>query len=1004
MPQDKIVVVGAREHNLKNITVEIPRDKLVVITGLSGSGKSSLAFDTIFAEGQRRYVESLSAYARQFLGQLEKPDVDHIDGLSPAVSIDQKGVSRNPRSTVGTVTEIYDYLRLLFARVGIPHCPICGREVRSQSAEEIVDAVLAYPARSRILVLAPIIKERKGHHQPVFDDLRKSGFTRARVDGRVLELSEDIELDRYKQHSIEAVVDRLVIPEADSSKLEAGTADSSRQEFESRLTDSIETALKLGGGTVIIADVTNSAAPEDRLYSEHFACPFDGISLPDIEPRTFSFNTPHGACPRCQGLGVKLEIDPDLVIPDRSLSIDDGALAVLEWRNSIENGGYYWQSLQAAARHYHIPLDVPISRLPEDKLRILLYGTGSEKIRMHYTSRDGRQGVWDTPFEGIITNLRRRYDESTSDYIREKIGEYMSERPCEVCRGQRLRPEALAVTVAGRNIIEVTSWPVLRSQEWVKEMKAGLTARQQKIATQILKEISARLKFLVDVGLDYLTLNRTAATLSGGEAQRIRLATQIGSQLMGVLYVLDEPSIGLHQRDNARLIRTLQNMRDLGNTLLVVEHDDETILAADWVVDLGPGAGEAGGKLVFEGTVAQLLKDRKSITGAYLSGRRKIEMPRQRRPGNGKKLVVRGARENNLKDIDVEIPLGRFVCLTGVSGSGKSSLLVEVLYKRLAQVLHGSHIRSGAHAGLEGVEHIDKIINIDQSPIGRTPRSNPGTYVGVFDEIRNLFAELPDSKVRGYKAGRFSFNVKGGRCEACQGQGQVQIEMQFLPDIFVPCDVCHGARFNRETLQVRFKGKNIADVLDTSIDEALEFFDAHPAIRRKLATLQSVGLGYVKIGQPATTLSGGEAQRTKLAKELSKRSTGRTLYVLDEPSVGLHAADVHKLVEVLQRFVDEGNTVLIIEHHPDIIKVADWLIDLGPEGGDLGGYVVATGTPEDVARVKDSYTGQFLKKYLNGPNAAGAVNGGKRAASASKGTEATKRTKGTGRRRRATRA
>jgi excinuclease ABC subunit A len=975
MPQDKIVVVGAREHNLKNITVEIPRDKMVVITGLSGSGKSSLAFDTIFAEGQRRYVESLSAYARQFLGQLEKPDVDHIDGLSPAVSIDQKGVSRNPRSTVGTVTEVYDYLRLLFARIGIPHCPICGRVVRSQSAEEIVDAVLAYPAGSKIMVLAPIIRERKGHHQPVFEDLRKSGFTRARVNGRVLDLSEEIELDRYKQHSIEAVVDRLVIPQDGGPLRETkdGAGDEAtqaNQEFQTRLTDSIETALKLGGGTTIVTNVSQAEAPVDRLYSERFACPEHGTTLPEIEPRTFSFNTPHGACPRCQGLGVKLEIDPDLVMPNKDLSMEDGAIVVDQWQSPDEGAGYYWQSLVAAARQYRIPLDKPVSQLATEQVNTLLYGSDGEKVRIHYTSRDGRQAVWETPYEGVIPNLRRRYEESTSDYIRDKISEYMAERPCEVCHGKRLRPEALAVTVSDSNIIDVTGWPVLRSLEWAKELKAKLTPREQKIAFQILKEITARLKFLVDVGLDYLTLGRAAASLSGGEAQRIRLATQIGSQLMGVLYVLDEPSIGLHQRDNARLIRTLQNMRDLGNTLLVVEHDDETIRAADWVVDLGPGAGEHGGKLVFEGTVAQLLKDKKSLTGAYLSGKKKIEVPAVRRPGNGKLLVIRGARENNLKNIDVEIPLGKFVCLTGVSGSGKSSLLVEVLYKRLSQVLHGAHARPGEHGGLEGAEHIDKIINIDQSPIGRTPRSNPGTYVGVFDEIRTLFAGLPESKVRGYKSGRFSFNVKGGRCEACQGQGQVQIEMQFLPDIFVPCDVCHGARFNRETLQVRFKGKNIAELLDTSIDEALSFFDAHPSIRRKLATLQSVGLGYIKIGQPATTLSGGEAQRTKLAKELSRRSTGRTLYVLDEPSVGLHAADVHKLTEVLQRFVDEGNTVLVIEHQPDIIKIADWIIDLGPEGGDLGGYIVATGTPEQVAKVKESYTGQFLKKYLN-PNGNG---------------------------------
>jgi len=953
MPQNKIVVVGAREHNLKNITVEIPRDKMVVITGLSGSGKSSLAFDTIFAEGQRRYVESLSAYARQFLGQLEKPDVDHIDGLSPAVSIDQKGVSRNPRSTVGTVTEIYDYLRLLFARVGTPHCPICGREVKPQSAEEIVEAVLLYPEGAKIMVLAPVIRERKGHHQPVFEDLRKSGLARARVNGRLYDLSETIELDRYKQHTIEAVIDRLVVrKEADAAA-----------EFRSRLTDSIETALKLGSGTIIITDVTTS---EDRLFSENFACPVDGISFPEIEPRTFSFNTPHGACQGCQGLGMKLEIDPGMIIPNKSLKLNEGAIAAMEWKNSMEGNGYYWHLLEAASERYHIPMDVPVQDLTEAQVQVVLYGTRGEKIKVRYESRDGRQATWETAFEGVIPNLRRRYEESTSDYIREKISEYMTERPCEVCHGQRLRPEATAVTIADHNIITVTQWPVMKTLDWSKELKSKLSPRQQKIAAQILKEIMARLKFLVDVGLDYLTLNRTAATLSGGEAQRIRLATQIGSQLMGVLYVLDEPSIGLHQRDNARLIKTLQGMRDLGNTLLVVEHDDETILAADWVVDLGPGAGEHGGKLIFDGTVEQLLKDKKSETGAYLSGRKKIEMPTERRPGNGLYLTIKGARENNLKGIDIQIPLGKLICFTGVSGSGKSSLVVEVLYKALAHKLHSAHEHPGVHSAIEGVEHIDKIINIDQSPIGRTPRSNPGTYVGLFDEIRNLFTELPESKIRGYKAGRFSFNVKGGRCEACQGQGQVQIEMQFLPDIFVSCEVCHGARFNRETLQVQFKGKSIADVLALSVDEALEFFDAHPLLKRKLTTLQEVGLGYIRLGQPATTLSGGEAQRTKLAKELSRRSTGKTLYVLDEPSVGLHSADVHKLVEVLQRFADEGNTVLIIEHHMDIIKVADWLIDLGPEGGDRGGYLVAQGTPETVAKVKESYTGQFLKKYLNG--------------------------------------
>jgi excinuclease ABC subunit A len=961
MARDKIVVVGAREHNLKNINVEIPRDQLVVITGLSGSGKSSLAFDTIFAEGQRRYVESLSAYARQFLGQMEKPNVDRIDGLSPAVSIDQKGVSRNPRSTVGTVTEIYDYLRLLFARVGTPHCPICGREVRPQSAEEIVEAVLAMPDGARLQVLGPVIRERKGHHQPVFDDLRKSGFTRARVNGELRDLSDDIELERYKQHTIEAVVDRLVVRKS-------GPKDE-QTEFRTRLTDSIETALKLGSGNVIINDVDSGS---DKPFSENFACPVHGsIGITEIEPRTFSFNTPHGACPSCQGIGVSLEIDPELVVPNRDLSVNDGAITVMEWRTQDEGkGGYYWQTLEAAAQHYRIPLDAPVKKLSQKQIDILLYGSNGERIPVQYESRDGRRATWETIYEGVIPNLRRRYEETTSDYMREKIQQYMSERPCEDCGGKRLRKEALAVTIKdGRgdhSIVDVTEWPVVRTSDWAKDLKNYLSTRDQKIAAVILKEIQARLQFLVDVGLDYLTLNRGAGTLSGGEAQRIRLATQIGSQLMGVLYVLDEPSIGLHQRDNARLIRTLKGMRDLGNTLLVVEHDDDTILAADWVVDLGPGAGEHGGELVFEGSVAQLLKDKKSVTGQYLSGRRQIEVPAVRRPGNGKFLIVRGARENNLKGIDVQIPLGKLVCFTGVSGSGKSSLVVEVLYKKLAQLLHGAHEHAGAHSGLEGVDEIDKIINIDQSPIGRTPRSNPATYVGIFDDIRNLFAELPEAKIRGYKGGRFSFNVKGGRCEACQGQGQVQIEMQFLPDIFVHCDVCHGSRYNRETLQVHFKGKNIAEVLDMTVSEAVEFFAAQPPLARRLKTLDEVGLGYVRLGQPATTLSGGEAQRIKLAKELSRRSTGKTLYVLDEPSVGLHAADVHRLIEVLQRFADEGNTVLIIEHHMDIIKVADWIIDLGPEGGDRGGEVVVTGTPEDVARHKASYTGQWLKKYLNG--------------------------------------
>jgi excinuclease ABC subunit A len=950
MPQDKIIVRGAREHNLKNLDVDIPRDKLVVITGLSGSGKSSLAFDTIFAEGQRRYVESLSAYARQFLGQMEKPDVDQIEGLSPAVSIDQRGVSHNPRSTVGTVTEIYDYLRLLFARVGVPHCPNCGRPVQQQSPEQIVDAVLALPENTRIQILAPLIKERKGHHQAVFEDIRKAGFVRVRVNGEVHDVDEEIELDRYKQHTIEAVVDRLVVRKNGDSG------------FVTRLTDSIETALKLGDGVVVINNVSTDP-PQDLLFSEHFACIYCGISLPEIEPRTFSFNTPHGACPTCQGLGTRMELDPALLVPNEELSLEEGAI---EGWNTDQKDGYYWQLLEATARHFRIPLDRPWRELTEAQKHILLYGSGHERIRIRYQSRDGARREYETTFEGVIPNLRRRYEESTSDYVRAKIEEYMTYRPCPTCQGKRLRPEALAVTVAGVNIAEVTSWPVVKTLQWVKELQESrLTPREKAIAHQILKEITNRLRFMVDVGLDYLTLDRRAGTLSGGEAQRIRLATQIGSQLMGVLYVLDEPSIGLHQRDNARLIRTLQAMRDLGNTLLVVEHDEETMRAADWIIDLGPGAGENGGYLVAQGTPQDIMAHPTSITGAYLSGRMRIPVPQKRRTGNGHSLVIRGARENNLKNIDVRIPLGKLVCITGVSGSGKSTLLIEVLYKKLAQVLHNAHERPGAHAGIEGVEHIDKVINIDQSPIGRTPRSNPATYTNLFTEIRDLFASLPEARLRGYKAGRFSFNVKGGRCEACQGQGQLQIEMQFLPDIFIPCDVCKGARFNRETLQVRYKGLNIAEVLDLTVDRALEFFGPIPSIRRKLETLRDVGLGYIKLGQPAPTLSGGEAQRVKLSRELSRRATGRTLYVLDEPSVGLHAHDVARLIDVLQTLVDQGNTVIIIEHHPDIIKVADWIIDLGPEGGDAGGYIVAEGTPEQVAQVEASYTGQFLKKYLN---------------------------------------
>jgi excinuclease ABC subunit A len=965
MPSNIIRVVGAREHNLKNITVEIPRDRLVVITGLSGSGKSSLAFDTIFAEGQRRYVESLSAYARQFLGQMQKPDVDYIEGLSPAVSIDQKGTSHNPRSTVGTVTEIYDYLRLLFARVGIPHCPICGREVVKQSAQEIVDTVAELPQSTRILILSPVVRGRKGTYQAVFEEIRKAGFARVRVDGIVHSLDDEINLDRYKIHTIEAVVDRLVVSaSADEKERSANTT---------RLTDSIETALKFGDGYLTIQILTQKAEENHDLhFSEHLACPEHGISIPEIEPRTFSFNTPHGACPDCQGLGNKLEIDPDRVVdPERSLA--DGGLIAMEWNNVREdvNPGFYWQMLEAMAQHYHIDMNRPFKDLPAEHQNLVLYGTKGEKIHIHYHNRDGRQASFDTSFEGVVGNLERRYRETNSEYIREKISEYMSDRPCPTCQGKRLRPEALAVTVGGINILQITEWPVLRSLEWTRALAGSgspLTPRQKAISDRILKEIISRLGFLVNVGLDYLTLHRSAGSLSGGEAQRIRLATQVGSRLVGVLYVLDEPSIGLHPRDNDRLLSTLKGLRDIGNTVLVVEHDDDTIRSADWVIDLGPGAGEHGGHIIAEGTPEQIISHPKSLTGAYLSGRKHVPVPKKRRSGNGKQLTVVGARANNLKDITVDIPLGRFVCITGVSGSGKSLLMSDVLYNALASKLNRARTQPGDHTRIDGIEYLDKIVNIDQSPIGRTPRSNPGTYTSLFEEIRKLFAELPESKVRGYKPGRFSFNVHGGRCEACQGQGELRIEMQFLPDIYVPCDVCHGSRFNRETLQVHFKGHSIADILDMTVDQALEKFSSFPRMLNKLKLLQEVGLGYIKVGQPGTTLSGGEAQRVKLAKELSRRATGRTLYVLDEPSVGLHAADVHKLIEVLQRLVDTGNSVLIIEHNLQIIKVADWIIDLGPEGGDQGGELIAEGTPEQITGVKRSYTGAFLKKHLKKQN------------------------------------
>ncbi len=960
MSQNNIRVVGARQNNLKDITVEIPRDKFVVITGLSGSGKSSLAFDTIFAEGQRRYVESLSAYARQFLGQMDKPDVDSIEGLSPAVSIDQKATSHNPRSTVGTVTEIYDYLRLLFARIGIPHCPICNREVVKQSAQEIVDSIEQLPDGSRLLLLAPVVRARKGTYQAVFDEVRKAGFARVRVDGQVYNLDDEIKLDRYKIHTIEAVVDRLILHQPETEE-EEKTA-------RSRLTDSVETALKVGEGYLTIQNLSMDP-PQDLFFSEHLACPEHGVSLPEIEPRTFSFNTPHGACPDCQGLGSRLEIDPDLLIPDCERSLNEGAIVALEWNTGREReqGGYYWQMVEAVARHYHISLDAPVSDLPQEKLDLILNGTGDEEVTVHLSGRNDRQSSFRTTFEGVIPNLQRRYRETNSDYMRNKISEYMSDRPCPTCKGTRLRPEVLAVTINDSNIVEVTQWPVLRTLEWERQMANDpelLTSRQRAIAGRILKEIESRLGFLVNVGLDYLTLNRSAGSLSGGEAQRIRLATQIGSRLMGVLYVLDEPSIGLHPRDNDRLLATLKNLRNLGNTVLVVEHDEETIRSADWIVDLGPGAGEHGGEVIAEGTVADILASPRSLTGAYMSRRLQVPMPEKRREGNGKSLEIVGARANNLKNLTVKVPLGRLVCITGVSGSGKSTLMVDVLYNALARELHGAHTQPGDYDRIEGTEHIDKIINIDQSPIGRTPRSNPATYTGMFDEIRKLYAELPESKMRGYKPGRFSFNVHGGRCEACQGQGQLRIEMQFLPDVYVACDVCHGSRFNRETLQVRFKNYSIADVLDMTVEEGLEVFSAFPSIMSRLRTLNEVGLGYVRIGQPAPTLSGGEAQRVKLARELSRRSTGKTLYVLDEPSVGLHAADVHKLIEVLQQLVDNGNTVLIIEHNLDIIKVADYVIDLGPEGGDRGGELIAAGTPEEIIDQPESFTGQFLGKYF----------------------------------------
>ncbi len=950
---DKIIVRGAREHNLKDIDVELPRDKLVVITGLSGSGKSSLAFDTIYAEGQRRYVESLSAYARQFLGQMEKPDVDYIEGLSPAISIDQKGASRNPRSTVGTVTEIYDHLRLLFARIGHPHCPNCGREITRQTVQQIVDTVAALPDSSRLMILSPMIRDRKGEHKHIFEEVQKAGFVRVRVDGVIRDVSEEIDLVKNKKHSIEVVVDRLIIRhEPDGTYAE-----------KNRLTDSIETALKRGGGIVQVQIIDG----EELFFSENYACVFCGISVGEIEPRTFSFNTPHGACPECSGLGTVLDFDPELVITNKSLSLAEGA--VLPWNRLGQYSSNYMSAiLEAIATRYGFTLSQPLSSFTSEQLGILMYGTNGEVVTLKLKGNT----TTDSTFVGVIPDLKKRYRETSSDYARSEIEKYMIARTCPVCKGSRLKPEALSVTVADKNIADVSHYSIRDARDFFNQLSVDdedsvgvrLTPREAMIAKQVLKEIRSRLGFLVDVGLDYLSIDRTAATLAGGEAQRIRLATQIGSSLMGVLYILDEPSIGLHQRDNDRLINTLLKLRDLGNTLIVVEHDEDMMRAADWIVDMGPGAGEHGGYILAQGTLEDILHDPNSITGKYLSGFNEIAVPAQRRKGNGKKLVIKGARENNLKNIDVEIPLGKFVGVTGVSGSGKSTLITDTLYNKLAHVLYGSKERSGEHDALLGIENLDKVIDIDQSAIGRTPRSNPATYTGVFTAMRDIFARSVEAKARGYAPGRFSFNVKGGRCEACEGDGMLKIEMNFLPDVYVTCEVCHGARYNREALEITYKGKNIAEVLAMTVEEALNFFENVPGIKNKLETLNDVGLGYIKLGQPATTLSGGEAQRVKLATELSKRATGRTLYVLDEPTTGLHFHDIKQLLVVMHRLVDTGNTLVVIEHNLDVIKTADWIIDIGPEGGNLGGTVVAEGTPEQIVQVAESHTGRYLKPIL----------------------------------------
>ena len=935
----EIIIKGAREHNLKDIDLTIPRDKLVVFTGLSGSGKSSLAFDTIYAEGQRRYVESLSSYARQFLGQMDKPDVDQIDGLSPAISIDQKGTSHNPRSTVGTVTEIYDYLRLMYARIGHPHCPISGHEISRQTTEQIADRVMELPTGSRIMILAPVVRDRKGEHHDILIDARKAGFVRARVDGNLYELTERISLEKNKKHNIEIVVDRLVI-EAESI---------------SRLRESVETAAKMANGLVLIVPADGKG--EELLFSQNFACPYDGFSMEELAPRNFSFNNPHGACPACTGLGSKLEIDPDLVIPDKTRSLSDGAIRT--WGRS----SYFYNDLvEAVALRYKIPMDRPFAKLTVKERQIILHGNNGDPLRVKYFNSEGKRRWYETSYEGIVPNLERRHRETESEFIRAEIERMMSPRPCPVCNGKKLKPEYLAVTLNGRSIIDVSDLSISAAQTWFKELQ--LPEREMLIARAILKEIRERLSFLVDVGLEYLSLSRAAESLSGGEAQRIRLATQIGSKLMGVLYILDEPSIGLHQRDNKKLINTLLALRDIGNTVVVIEHDEETIRTADFIADIGPGAGEHGGRVVATGTIEDILASKESITGAFLRGERSIPMPTRRRKGNGSMLVVRGATENNLKNIDVYFPLGKLIGVSGVSGSGKSSLVSDILFRRLAQHFFRAKERPGAHREISGLGFIDKVINVDQSPIGRTPRSNPATYTGVFTYIRDLFAQLPEARVRGYKPGRFSFNVKGGRCENCEGDGIIKIEMHFLPDVYVPCEVCKGKRYNREALEVKYRGKTIADVLDMSVEEAARLFENIPRINRKLQTLVDVGLGYIRLGQPATQLSGGEAQRVKLTEELSRRDTGRTFYILDEPTTGLHFADVERLLAVLQRLVEAGNTVLVIEHNLDVLKTADHIIDLGPEGGDKGGDVVAVGTPEEIARNPRSYTGQYLKSVL----------------------------------------